>query len=376
MRGEGHRLVVRVAAGLGLAGALAVVLASAATDSHSGARTPQVLASFREPLIGFAEDGGWTASVQTPCGSLVAIRNLASGRHWTLNDSNADCSGAPSGFFDGLAMGGNRAVWSTESCGNDCYSSLETAVAGGHAKRVIPHGVVTGGQLNGETYWPGSGACGSGDWFESQAADEGIAVYSYVNVVENEKSPTNCTFIRVGGGVYSVVPNAKIRGLPPAYALAVGDGLIADLPANYDTSTLFLDSRPNQPVYVYDTRTRTSRTVQVSGDERGLAVSSSVLAVFARSHTGRVIERFDTRTGVPLGSTPVPADTNPLSLAVSGNQIVYSTKREIWLLDGISGKRTLVATTTAAPIGLSVEGNHVYWAENLWRGRILMLKLP
>jgi hypothetical protein len=372
MRGGTRKLVVRVLAGFALAGALAVVLASAAGESHAGARAPQVLARFPKPLTGFAEDGGWTASVQTPCGSLVVFRNLASGRHWTLNDANAECSLGSYGLFQGLALGGKRAVWSTWTAGNDTYTSMETAVAGSHPKTVIPHGFVTGGyDFYGETDWPG---CGSGDAFQAQAADEGIAVYSYVNV--DGKGPPNCAFIRLGGGVYSIVPNAKIQGLPPAYALAVGDGLIADLPVFINTTNQAWKTRPNQPVYVYDTRTHAMRTVQASGDERGLAVSSRVLAVFAKSGAGHVIERFDTRTGAPLGSTPVPADTNPLSLAASANQIVYSTKRAIWLLDGVSGKRTLLATTAAGPIGLSIEGNHVYWAENHWRGRILTLRLP
>ena len=381
MRKGRRKLVVMLAAGLALAGALAVVLAWAVTESHARARAPQVLASFREPLIGFAQDGGWTASAQTPCGSLVVFRNLASGHTSTLNDGNAECSGYND--FQGLALGGDRATWSTYDYGNDFYTSMETAVAGSHAKTVIPRGVVTGGgDFNGETWWAGSGACGAGDEFQAQAADEGIAVYSYVNVVETSKSPTNCSFIRVAGGVYSVVPNAKIQGLPPAYALAVGDGLIADLPVHFNQTSEALNPRPNQPVYLYDTHTRRTRTVQASGDVRRVAVSRSVLAVFAyspqraKSGAGHVIERFDTRTGAPLGSTPVPADTNPLSLAASGNEIVYSTKRAIWRLDGVSGKNTLLATTAAGPIGLSVEGNRVYWAENLWRGRILMLKLP
>jgi hypothetical protein len=381
MRGGTRKLVVRLLAGLALAGALAVLLASAARESLAGARAAQILARFPKPLIGFAEDGSSTASVQTPCGSLVVFRNLASGRTSTLNDGNAECSGYND--FQGLALGGDRAVWSTYDYGNDFYTSMETAVAGSHAKTVIPHGVVTGGgDFNGETWWAGSGACGAGDEFQAQAADEGIAVYSYVNVVETSKSPTNCTFIRVAGGVYSVVPNAKIQGLPPAYALAVGDGLIADLPVHFNQTSEALNPRPNHPVYLYDTHTRTTRTVQASGEEHGLAVSSRVLAVFAyspqlaKSGAGHVIERLNPLTGAPLGSTPVPADTNPRSLAASGNQIVYSTKRAIWLLDGVSGKTTLLATTAADPIGLSIEGNRVYWAENHWRGRILTLTLP
>jgi hypothetical protein len=329
-------------------------------------------------LIGFAQDGSWTASVQTPCGSLVVFRNLASGHTGALKDDNAECGGgAPGVYFLGVALGGKRAVWSTGTSANDYYTSVETAIAGSHAKTVIPYGVVTGGNFNGETWWSG---CGTSDAFQTQAADEGLVVYSYVNV--EEESSSNCAFIRVGGGVYSVAPNAKIQGLPPAYALAVGDGLIADLPVHFNQRTQALNPRPNQPVYVYDTRTGRTRTVRASGDVRRVAVSRSVLAVFAyspllaKSGPGHVIERFDTHTGASLGSTPVPADTNPLSLAASGNQIVYSTKRAIWLLNGVSGKQTLLATTAAGPIGLSIEGNHIYWAENHWRGRILTLKLP
>src|SRR5215469_4686629 len=161
MRGGRRKLVVMLAAGLALAGALAVVLAWAATDSHSGARAPQVLASFREPLIGFAQDGSWIASAQAPCGSVVAFRNLSSGRTWTLKDNNAECArGPPSVSFLGLALGGKRAVWSTGASADFYYTSLESAVAGGRAKTVVS-----------ETTWSG---CGSSDLVQAQAADGGI----------------------------------------------------------------------------------------------------------------------------------------------------------------------------------------------------------
>ena len=76
-------------------------------------------------------------------------------------------------------------------------------------------------------------------------------------------------------------------------------------------------------------------------------------------------------------STLLPADTRARSVCASGKWIVYSTLRHgIWLLDGLTGKHTLIATPRYAPIGLSTEGNRVYWAENPGQGRILMLKLP
>jgi hypothetical protein len=318
-----------------------------------------VVASLDKGLLGFAADAGWVAWAQAPCGSVVAIRNLASARTWTLKDHGADCWGAdPYGFFGGFALGGRRAVWSTGWSGDFSYNSLEAAVAGGHAETVVPETTWTGGGDNNEVV--------------TQAADEGIAVYSYVNV--NTDNST-CVVCKVTGGVYSVVPHAKIRGLPPAFALAVGDGLIADIPLHYHPTTQVLYPIRNQPVYVYDTRT--TRTVQATYAARAAAVSSSLLAVFEKSPQGHVIERFNPQTGAPLGSTPVPANTSALSLAGSGKWIVYSTgSHRIWLLDGATGKKTLIAAPKYAPMGLSIEGNHVYWAENPGQGRILMLKLP
>jgi hypothetical protein len=357
----GQKLVLRSAVGLVLAGALAVVLASAATPA--GARAPHVLAFFPKPLLGFAQDGSWIAWAQAPCGSLVSFRNLASGRTWTLRDHNSECAGLPSqGSVLGLSLGGRRAVWSTSVATDFYYTSLETAVVGSHPRTVV-----------GETTWDG---CGSGDLVQTEAADEGVAVYSYVNL--NAEDPTYCTWLSLGGGVYSVVPDAQIRGLPPADALAVGDGLIAVIPVDSHMGDQRLAPRPNQPVYVYDTRTHSTQTLDMGSDAaRGVAVSSSVVAVFAWSSAGHVIERFNPQTGALLGSTPFPANTYTLPLSVSGNRIVYSTPHGIWLLDGVSGKQTLIATTAAAPIGLNIDGNHVYWAENhRGRGRILTLKLP
>jgi hypothetical protein len=265
---------------------------------------------------------------------------------------------------NGFALGGSRASWYTFAQANDYYTTLETAVVGSRAKTV-----------NGETNWGGPGGCGGGDVVQAVAADGETAVYSYVHITANLSA---CRWNKVLGGVYSVAPHRKIDGIPPADALAVGDGVIAVIPVDSNPADMQLIPGPKQhKVYLYNTRTRSIRTVTARGTAREVAVSGSVLAVLVKLAGRNVIERFQTRNGAVLGSTPVPSASKPRCLSVSGTQVVYSTGREIWLLDGLSGKRTLVTTAGGRPIGLSVEGKRVYWGENRGqRGSILTLTLP
>jgi hypothetical protein len=347
------------------AAALTVLLAVMAEPTGADARVPGIqLASFPRPLLGFAHDGDLVSWALAPCGSIVAIRDLASGHTWTVKDHNAECvGGAPSYGFSGIALAGSRAIWSTFSAADFEYTSLETAVVGSRAKTVV-----------GETTWDYND-CSGGDLVQALAADGKTAVYSYVNV--NGNSGT-CTWNTVLGGVYSVAPDRKLVGIPPAYALAVGDGFVATIPVDTNPAGQRLDPGPKQhKVYVYSTQTHSARTVTVSGTARGVAISRSILAVLVKASGHNLIERFQTQNGAGLGSTPVPSTSNPHSLSVSGNQIVDSTGRQIRLLEGVSGERTLLTTTGNRPIGLSLEGKRVYWAENRGgRGSILTLTLP
>jgi hypothetical protein len=267
---------------------------------------------------------------------------------------------------NGFALGGRRASWYTFVQGNDYYTTLETAVVGSRAKTV-----------NGETDWGGPGGCAGGDVVQAVAADGETAVYSYVHVTANPNISA-CKWTKVVGGVFSVAPRRKIRGIPGADALAVGDGVIAVIPVDTNPADMQVIPGPKQhKVYLYNTRTHSIRTVTARGTAREVAVSGSVLAVLVRLAGHYVIERFHTQNGAALGSTPVPSASKPRSLSVSRTQVVYSTGREIWLLDGLSGKRTLITTAGGRPIGLSVEEKRVYWAENRGRrGSVLTLALP
>jgi len=58
-------------------------------------------------------------------------------------------------------------------------------------------------------------------------------------------------------------------------------------------------------------------------------------------------------------------------LDAAGTLVVGRSGREIWVYDIASGRSRRIATAAAAPIGLSIEGHTVAWAENVrGHGRI------
>ena len=103
---------------------------------------------------------------------------------------------------------------------------------------------------------------------------------------------------------------------------------------------------------------------------RALAISSNTVAVL----TDRAIELY-TISGKLRGVDRVPART-AAEIVISNAGVVYHVGRSIRLAGG--GE---LARAASVPIGLSVEGRRVAWAENVriggeLRGRVRTLQLP
>ena len=62
-----------------------------------------------------------------------------------------------------------------------------------------------------------------------------------------------------------------------------------------------------------------------------------------------------------------PHFTGPV-LDAAGTLVVGRSGRQIWLYDIASGRTQRIATAASAPIGLSIEGDTVAWAENVRSG--------
>jgi hypothetical protein len=88
--------------------------------------------------------------------------------------------------------------------------------------------------------------------------------------------------------------------------------------------------------------------------------------------TRRIAERYDARTDVLEQSIPVPRGTAELD--VDGQTIVYRFGRSIYVMAPSGLYRP---KASGKPIGLSVEGRRIAWAENVGkRRRIRAVTLP
>ena len=66
-----------------------------------------------------------------------------------------------------------------------------------------------------------------------------------------------------------------------------------------------------------------------------------------------------------------------LDLSIAGSRAVFHTGKTIWLLDARARNTLRLTTTKAVPIGPSLDGNRIAWAENAGgRNRIRGLLLP
>lgn len=106
-----------------------------------------------------------------------------------------------------------------------------------------------------------------------------------------------------------------------------------------------------------------------------VALSAEVAATLSRTKQAARLELFEPRSGHKLGIAWLPR--NSARLSVAGKTAVFSSGRRIWALDARTRRRRLIAMAAADPVGLSIEGRRVAWAENLkTTARVRALLLP
>ncbi|HLX32999.1 MAG TPA: DPP IV N-terminal domain-containing protein [Gaiellaceae bacterium] len=119
-----------------------------------------------------------------------------------------------------------------------------------------------------------------------------------------------------------------------------------------------------------DVLTSTNRKVASLTTKAGaIAISQSVLAllrssrIFLYSPRERLLRTVNTPGAAP-------------QLSLSGTQLVFRVGRSIRLLDTANGTVRTVAQAASVPIGLSISGSRIAWAENVGgHGRIVALQL-
>jgi Tol biopolymer transport system component len=108
---------------------------------------------------------------------------------------------------------------------------------------------------------------------------------------------------------------------------------------------------------------RLVRQLAPGGQVAALALSTEIVAVLVRqTRTAAQLRVYDARSGALQAAVSVPGTTSQLS--ASGRDVVFSAGTTISLFDSALPRPTALATAGSTPLGLSIEGRSVAWAEN------------
>ncbi len=350
-------------------------IASAGRDS-----TPVSSIAVNGHIDALAQDGNNIAWIS---GRRIELRNLATGAQtrlartdfWTAGETSQDFS------VEVFALGGTRVLWGAWNYGggfND-YGAYAT-VAPGQSPAKLKDLVA-----------PDLGFYG--DYITGAAGDGSTLLYSTIDV-GIDRDPDSCAdgpcVFRVTGGDVERVTGHTVRvvpGVAPPIAISVSGERVVLVPAGGPYRCLKAcdglgrpepQATPNGTIEIRDPSSGALvASFSPEGTAKAVALARSVVAVLVRQGPLSRIERYDTGTGALIGSKTVPS-TVADDLTVGGLTIVYRVGQAIWLLDAISGKTRLVHTASATPIGLSIEGRRLAWAENFsaTRARIQLMVVP
>ena len=124
-------------------------------------------------------------------------------------------------------------------------------------------------------------------------------------------------------------------------------------------------ARQDAPVEIINARRGSVVTsFEPGGRVQAVTLSPQLAAVLVKTEADTHIELYDTHHGTLRHIFSIPGDSAP-SISLSGRTLVFHRGNSIFALDTTTGKRSLLATAKTQPIGLSIAGSHVIWAENV-----------
>jgi hypothetical protein len=342
---------------------------------------PSTLVSVKAPIRAFAQDQETIAWIGS--GYWVNVRSLRVRASVAVGYAGPARTGAR--WSPALTLAGSRALWNTfPSGGNSLESQLETAAPWDPYATAI--------DLFIDNQSPNGGS-----FLGGLAGDGPTLVYGRTWEKCDDPGGNNCQRLDAIGGVVVVTGQyqaSTVPGIPPPVMVAfsahdpqssvqISQGLIAVAPAETPVTTDLGGAprvRQNGPVEVFrglfNGVAHLSSSVAPVGTVRAIAVDFHQLAVLIEQADGtKAIKRYNPEQGTLIGTTAVPR-TTASELSVSKAGIVYRVGSRIYLVAG-NGVPKVVWKASGTPIGLSIEGRRIAWAENVkGRGRIVAVTLP
>jgi hypothetical protein len=355
-----------------LAAAVSLATAAVSAAGAAGPHTVNLVSLGSGTISAFAQDGpliAWFAPNRKSC-NTVHVRSLANGLHAELprqaGARNVTCRWAVGLSPVALAVAGKTSdvLWTLHANSPLEFDYLVGAGAGDERERRFQELAHTD---RGAGLWFG-GVTGSGTTLAY-----GVTSVDYEDEAGCLAGTASCAMKIAGGGVYRVIGRQapkRIPGTSPAVAVAASNGRIAYI----ETGAITKDGRPiagtDATIEVVDASSgRVISTIRPQGTPVAIALSAHVLATLEQTKLGLRLAWYAPSSGsrTATGSVPVAAATSP-ALAVSDQLVVFHVGRSIRAVEiGTGGVKTLV-TAAAPPIGLSIEGGRVAWAENRKHG--------
>jgi hypothetical protein len=225
---------------------------------------------------------------------------------------------------------------------------------------------------------------GAGLWLGGIAGDGSTLLYAvtsvdYVDEAGCLAGTGSCAMEITGGGVYRIVgrqPPKYVPGTGGAVEVAAAGDTVAYVPATIAKKGQLTSSADEQVSVVDVTDGSVVARVTPQGSPLAVALAHGTLATLERTPLGVRLAWYETATGHLAGSVSVPVATSP-ELSVSDRLAVYRVGRTVHAVNLTTSRDRAVVKTASEPVGLSLEGTRLAWAENLKSGgrvRALYLK--
>jgi WD40 repeat protein len=165
----------------------------------------------------------------------------------------------------------------------------------------------------------------------------------------------NASWSPDGGALAFTTATATDAGQQTEIAAARADG------SNERQLTDTRDAaQPRVLAAVQDVRSGAVRFTVDVGSVTGVLLSSAFLGVIVGSPLR--LELYDAQSGKAVRHVKLPNGASTFSMA--GTRVVFRTRRTIRLFDGATGRTSTLAVAGGSPVGLSIVGSRVAWAEN------------
>jgi hypothetical protein len=350
---------------------VAALVGAAVALFHSapaGSKPQTLFTRTGGPIAAFAQDGpqiAWFAPGVRSC-NTVHVRSVGNGRQVVLPQAgarNVTCTWDVGSTPVSLALAGADVLWTLRE-------SLPLPF-----DYVLGAGVGTRERKERRFQELAHTRNGAGLWLGGISGDGSTLVYAatsidYIDEAGCLAGTGPCDMEVAGGGVYRVVASEPPKLLPGtdttgAVAVAASSGAVAYVPAG----AVGKQGRPlavaDLPIEIVDAITGTSIAhVRPQGTPLALTLTPHILATLERTPTGLSVAWYSRTTGLSEGSVPVSARTSP-QLTATDQTIVYRVGRSIRAIDMATSSSRMLAQAAADPVGLSLEGRRVAWAENL-----------